>query len=122
MQIEDRPIINQWYRHLDKGYQFQVVMVDEGEGTVQVQHFDGDLEELDLDSWNDLEIEMIEPPEDWTGSLDDIQLDDLGYTETGMSKEDWSGPLQERGHTEEREEEEEEEGLEEQGQEEKYSE
>ncbi len=98
MPIEDRPIINQWYRHLDKGYQFQVVMVDEREGTVQVQHFDGDLEELDLDTWNDLEIEIIEPPEDW------------------------SGPLQEKGETEERDEEEEEEGPEEQGQEEKYSE
>lgn len=122
MPIEDRPIINQWYRHLDKGYQFQVVMVDEREGTVQVQHFDGDLEELDLDTWNDLEIEIIEPPEDWTGPMDDIELEDLGYTETGMSKEDWSGPLQEKGETEERDEEEEEEGPEEQGQEEKYSE
>ena len=121
MPIEDRPIINQWYRHLDKGYQFHVVMVGEEEGTVEIQHFDGNLEELDLDTWNDLEIEMIEPPEDWTGPMDDIELDDLGYTETGMSKEDWSGPLQEKGATEERDEQEEE-GPEEQGQEEKYSE
>ena len=96
MPIEDSPIINRWYKHLDKGYQFQVVMVDEDEDTIEIQHFDGDLEELDLDTWNELEIEMIEPPEDWTGCMDDIELDDLGYTETGMRKEDWSEPLQEK--------------------------
>ncbi|MDH3671929.1 MAG: hypothetical protein OES46_12305 [Gammaproteobacteria bacterium] len=118
MPIEDRPIINRWYKRLDKGYQFQVVMVDEAEDTVEIQHFDGDLEELDLDTWNELEIEMIEPPEDWTGPMDDIELDDLGYTDTGMTKGDWDEPLQEKGDTEERDEEEEG-GLEEQGQEEK---
>ncbi len=100
MPIEDEPIINQWYKHLDKGYQFQVVAVDENEGTVELQHFDGDLEELDLDSWYDLELETIEPPEDWTGSMDGIERDDLGYTETEMSKGDWSAPLQEEGETE----------------------
>lgn len=122
MPIEDKPIINRWYKHLDKGYQFQVVTVDED--TVEIQHFDGDLEELDLDAWNELEIEMIEPPEDWTGSMDDIELDDLGYTETGMSQGDWSEPLQEKAETEQRgEEEEEEEGSEEEGQvEEEYRE
>ena len=109
MPIEDMPIINRWYKHLDKGYQFQVVMVDETEATVEIQYFDGDVEELDLDTWNALEIEMIEPPEDWTGPMDDIDLDDLGYTETGMSKRDWSEPLQEKGETEEGDEDEEEE-------------
>jgi hypothetical protein len=124
MPIEDRPIVNRWYRHLDKGYQFQVVMVDQEEGTVEIQHFDGDVAELDLDTWNELEIELIEPPEDWTGSMDDIELDDLGYTETGMSKKDWSEPLQEKAETEQRDgEEDEEEESEEQGQaEEEYRE
>lgn len=124
MPIEDRPIINRWYKHLDKGYLFQVVMVDEEGDTVEIQHFDGDLEGFDLDTWNELEIELIEPPEDWTGSMDDIELDDLGYTETGMSKEDWSEPLQEKAETEQRSgEEEEEQASEEQGQaEEEYRE
>lgn len=105
MPIEYEPKVNQWYRHLDKGYQFQVVAVDHEEGTVEVQHFDGDLEELELDTWPELDIETIEPPEDWTGSMDDIELDDLGYTETDMSEEDWSGPLQEKSEVKVQEEE-----------------
>jgi len=106
MPIEAAPIESQWYRHLDKGLQFQVVAVDEEAGTIEIQYFDGDVEELDLELWKEMEIEPIEPPEDWTGPIDDVERDDLGYTETGMSGRDWSSPLEERGsETEEKEEE-----------------
>jgi hypothetical protein len=90
MPIHDLPIASQWYRHLDKGQRFQVTAFDEDAGTVEIQDFDGDLEEIDIDEWYALEIEMIEPPEDWTGPVDDIEHDDLGYSDTGTSGEDWS--------------------------------
>lgn len=116
---EYEPIVNQWYRHLDKGYQFQVVAVDEEERTVEIQHFDGDLEEFDFDTWAEMELELIEPPEDWTGGMDDIETDDLGYSETEMREKDWSTPLQERAGTTEEgwSEESDEEGEEEEGEE-----
>lgn len=93
---EYEPIVNQWYRQLDKGFQFQVVAVDEEENTVEIQHFDGDLEEFDFDTWEEMELELIEPPEDWTGGMDDIERDDLGYSETEMREGDWSAPSRER--------------------------
>jgi hypothetical protein len=108
MPIEDQPIPSQWYRHLDKGHRFQVVAVDETAGTVEIQHFDGDVEELDLDDWYALEIEPIEPPEDWTGPMDDIERDDLPYTETDMSEKEWTEPLEEHPAEAETEEEEQE--------------
>jgi hypothetical protein len=113
MPIHRKPIVNQWYRHLDKGQQFQVTAFDEDEGTVEIQHFDGDVEELDLENWYQLEIEPIAPPEDWTGPVDDIERDDLGYTETGMTREDWEAPLREEGVRERPETEEAEAGEEE---------
>lgn len=97
MPTQSAPIVSQWYRHRDKGYQFQVVAVDADEATVEIQHFDGDVEELDMDGWYELEVEPIEPPADWTGPIDDIERDDLGYSETGMSASDWSEPLEESG-------------------------
>ena len=100
MTIDEAPSVLQWYRHLDKGYQFKIVAIDERAGTIEVQHFDGDLEELDVDDWHEMDIEPIEPPEDWTGPMDDIERDDLGYTETDMSNEDWSAPLREEGSSE----------------------
>jgi len=118
MPAEREPVVSQWYRHLNKGQQFYVTAVDEEAGTVEIQHFDGDVEEVDLDEWSELEIEPIEPPEDWTGPVDDVERDDLGYTETEMSGEDWREPLEEKvrareeGKGEEKEEEEEERGEE----------
>jgi len=39
------PIFGNWYRHLDKGQMFMVVAVDESDSLVELQHFDGDVEE-----------------------------------------------------------------------------
>jgi hypothetical protein len=104
MPIFQPPAITQWYRHLDKGHQFQVVALDDEAGTIEIQHFDGDLEEIDAESWHGLDIEAIQPPEDWTGPMDVAEKDDLGYTETEMSDEDWLRPLEERGEYPEQEE------------------
>ena len=39
-------------------------------------------------------IERVEPPEDITASLDDIEMDDLGYSETDMTEAEWQELLQ----------------------------
>ena len=101
-----KPVVSQWYRHRDKGQHFYVTALDEAEGTVETQHFDGDLEEMDFDDWRLLSIETIEPPEDWTGPVDNIGRDDLGYSETDMTREDWEKPLREEGQAVEEEQEE----------------
>jgi hypothetical protein len=106
MAIDQEPVVSQWYRHLDKGQQFQVTAIDEDEGTVEIQYFDGDVEALDIDNWHEFEIEPIEPPEDWTGPMDNVVRDDLGYTETDMSSADWAKPLSEAAESKEKEEEE----------------
>jgi hypothetical protein len=73
-------MIGDWYS-LRGGELFEVVAVDEPEGTVEVQYFDGTVEELELDDWHAQcstgEIQEAEPPEDWTGSVDiDRDADD----------------------------------------------
>ena len=73
------PIVGNWYHHLETGQDFMVVDVNEKEGTVDIQYFDGDIEELEMEEWEEMDIEEIEPPEDWTGPLDDLEADDLGY-------------------------------------------
>jgi hypothetical protein len=95
MPLKSKPVVAQWYRHLNKGQEFQVTAVDEAERTVEIQHFDGDVEEIELDEWFAMDVEPIETPEDWTGPMDDVERDDLGYTETGMRGADWTRPLRE---------------------------
>ena len=77
------PIIGNWYRNQETGNDFEVVALDEDAQTIEIQYFDGELEELDLDAWYELAIESIEEPEDWSGPFDEMESDDLGYEEEG---------------------------------------
>jgi hypothetical protein len=68
-----KPTIGNWYRILGSE-SFEVVAFDEDDGTIELQYFDGTVEEMDLEDWNaereNGALEEIEPPEDWTGSVD----------------------------------------------------
>jgi hypothetical protein len=71
-----QPRIGDWYKN-DSGDNFEIVAIDEDDETMEIQYFDGAVEEIDMDTWNDMEIIPIEPPEDWSGSLD-IEREDYG--------------------------------------------
>jgi len=95
MDTDLDPVVGNWYRHEDKGQLFRVVAYDEAREIVEIQHFDGDLEEIEASAWFDMDIEPAEAPEDWTGPLDDVEHDDLGVSDTAMSARDWREPLEE---------------------------
>jgi hypothetical protein len=63
------PIVGDWYCCIN-GTLLEVVAIDADEGTIEVQHFDGTVEEFDLESWAEQELVRATPPEDWTGSVD----------------------------------------------------
>ncbi|MGB5260107.1 MAG: DUF6763 family protein [Gammaproteobacteria bacterium] len=69
-----QPQIGDWYQSIN-GDRFEIVAIDDEEGTLEIQHFDGAVEELDFDSWAEMEIDPIEPPEDWSGSFDIVRED-----------------------------------------------
>jgi hypothetical protein len=68
---EYEPVAGKWYRDLEEDESFQVLSVDEDQELVEIQHLDGDIEELDLDTWAELDLEPTEEPEGWSGSGDD---------------------------------------------------
>lgn len=88
------PEIGQWYARGDKGQEFRVVGRDEDSRAIEIQTYDGELDEIDAETWGTLPLERIEAPEDWTAPLDDVETDDLGYSETAMTTGDWARPLQ----------------------------
>lgn len=75
------PVVGKWYSHRDKGELFQVVALDEDSGTIEIQDFDGGVDELDLDDWRQLQVESAAQPEDWGGAVDDVEPDEFGYTD-----------------------------------------
>jgi RNA polymerase-binding protein DksA len=75
------PAVGNWYQRVDDDTLFQVIAIDEDEELIEFQDFDGDIGEVTLDEWRQWDIEVSDPPEDWTGPVDDVELDDLGYSE-----------------------------------------
>ena len=71
--VGPQPGIGDWYR-LTGGELFEVVALDEDDGTIEIQYFDGTIEEMDVQDWNDQwdegALESAEAPEDWSGSVD----------------------------------------------------
>ena len=68
-----QPAIGDWYR-LSGGALFEVVALDDDDGTIEIQYFDGTVEEMDIEDWEtqweDGGLEAAEAPEDWSGSVD----------------------------------------------------
>jgi hypothetical protein len=63
------PVVGKWYAR-PGGDSFEVVAFDPDDGTIEIQYFDGTIEEMDIEDWGEESIERAEPPEDWTGSVD----------------------------------------------------
>jgi hypothetical protein len=58
-----------------------------------VQHFDGTLEEFELESWEEQEFEEAQAPEDWTGSVDVDTEDTEAEREVSSGGTVWTDPL-----------------------------
>jgi len=92
MSTRFEPEVGNWYKD-EEGMSFEVVAADEAGGTVEIQYFDGAVEELDAEAWYAMELVPREPPEDWSGPFDDLVRDDLGDTDEVIHPQSWSGPL-----------------------------
>jgi hypothetical protein len=96
MSYDMDPIVGNWYQHVDKGLDFEVVAVDEETTSVEIQYVDGSLDEITLDDWYEIDLEPAEPPEDWTGPLDAVDEEEDESPELGVPDDDWDEPDAER--------------------------
>jgi hypothetical protein len=80
---EYEPTVGQWYEDLENDETFQVLKVDEDREIVEIQHLDGDIEELDVDDWagskseKDEDDEEDDEDDDWDEDDDEDDDDDL---------------------------------------------
>ena len=95
MEEHPEPVIGQWYRNLEDEQIFEIVAIDENESTIEIQYFESEVDEIDLDSWYEIPLESIAEPKDWSGPYDDLEDDDLGDIENIRHNDDWSNSLDE---------------------------
>jgi hypothetical protein len=70
------PQTGQWYEDLDTEETFQVLSVDPDEEVIRIQWPDREVQELDLDSWNEMDLELATAPEGWADDEEDIEDDE----------------------------------------------
>lgn len=71
MRVAHAPIVGQWYRRTDRPQPFQVVATNPADQTVDIEYFDGTVDEWPLSHWHGLDIVVSGAPPDPSGALDD---------------------------------------------------
>ena len=99
MAREYEPAAGQWYENIEENESFRVLSVDEDAETVEIEYLDGDIEEIDLDAWAELDLDKIDEPEGWAGSSEeeeeeeeeekDDDLDETWDDDEDEDDEDW---------------------------------
>jgi hypothetical protein len=82
------PEPGQWYEDLDQEEIFKVVNVDPDEMLVRIQWLDGEYEDLDLEAWNELDLEKAQEPEGWVDEGEEEDEDDLDDEELDEEEDD----------------------------------
>ena len=77
------PVQGQWYEDLEENEIFRVLSVDPDEELIEIQYENGDIEEIDLDTWHELDLEQAEEPEGWASDEDEDEDED------DLDEDDW---------------------------------
>jgi hypothetical protein len=70
------PVAGQWYENLEEEEPFRVLSMDEDSELVEIEYLDGDIEEIDLETWHEMDLELTTEPEGWAESQDDDEDED----------------------------------------------
>jgi hypothetical protein len=85
---DNEPVVGQWYQNAEEEETFRVLTVDEDAELVEIEYLDGDIEELDLEEWHELDLELTQEPEGWSED-DDEDDEDWEEEEDEEDEDDW---------------------------------
>jgi len=83
MSAQTFPVVGNWYKSQD-GQLLEVITLDEDEYYVEVQYFGGEIDQIEFDTWQSLIADNADQPDDWTGPYDDLEPEELGYSDVGF--------------------------------------
>lgn len=86
MSRDYEPQAGQWYEDLETEESFQVLSVDPDEEIIRIQWPDREIQEIDLDQWNEMDLDLALPPEGW---VDDVAESDDDEEEDDLEDDDW---------------------------------
>lgn len=91
MSRDYEPVKGQWYENAEDDETFRVLSVDEDAELVEIEYLDGDIEEMDIDAWHEMDLERIAEPEGWAAEneADDAEDDEDEDEDDEDEDDDW---------------------------------
>ena len=86
MSRDYEPVPGKWYEDLEEEESFRVLKVDEDAELIEIEHLDGEIEEIDLETWHELDLEPTEEPEGWAESEEEEEEEEEDEDE---DDDDW---------------------------------
>jgi len=83
------PQVGQWYEDLDTEETFQVLSLDPDEEIIRIQWPDREVQELDLDQWNEMDLELAVAPEGWVDDEEESDEEDDDEEVDLEDEDDW---------------------------------
>jgi hypothetical protein len=68
---DNEPVPGQWYENVEEEETFRVLTVDEDSELIEIEYLDGDIEELDIEAWHEMDLELTSEPEGWSDEEED---------------------------------------------------
>jgi len=90
--VEWPPRIGTWYLRWDRHEVFQVTGYDEKTHKASIVGYDGESAEIDEVAWDRLSLGLADPPEDWAGPLETVDVVNLGTAPNDPVSEDVAEP------------------------------
>jgi len=88
MGREHIPVPGKWYENLEDEDVFKVLSVNEDAELIEIQYDDGDVEEIDYETWHEMDLELSAEPEGWASRDEDEDEEDWDEDDD-EEDEDW---------------------------------
>ena len=89
MSRDYEPVPGQWYENLEDEESFRVLTVDEDSELVEIEYLDGEIEEIDLETWHEMDLDQIDEPEGWAESEEDEDEEEEDEEDEEDDDDDW---------------------------------
>ena len=86
MSRDYEPVPGQWYENLEEEESFRVLTVDEDSELVEIEYLDGDIEEVDIEAWHEMDLAHTTEPEGWAESQEEEEEEE---EEEDEDDDDW---------------------------------
>jgi hypothetical protein len=82
------PTPGQWYENLEEEESFRVLSVDEDSELIEIEYLDGDIEEIDVEAWHEMDLDLTDEPEGWSDA-DEEEDEEEEDEEEDEDDDDW---------------------------------